>query len=211
LKKIPELKRAPKKSNVINFSSSDTEDMHDDEWERLREAGIMMKRPKKRKRLTLAESDKMDIMDDLSATRKEYRARRDEHDKERREWNDAKYEKGEIRAVAYKNGKKWAETVRRTAESVVSVKIEEEKSSSGDNLVFYKISLVDKFGTVVPNDDKWLTFSVENGTLAGVCNGDAFDMTGLVQPKQKTFRGLCQAIVRRTPGAKVKLHAVLQK
>jgi beta-galactosidase len=127
------------------------------------------------------------------------------------EWNDAKYEKGEIRAVAYKNGKKWAETVRRTAESVVSVKIEEEKSSSGDNLVFYKISLVDKFGTVVPNDDKWLAFSVENGTLAGVCNGDAFDMTGLVQPKQKTFRGLCQAIVRRTPGAKVKLHAVLQK
>lgn len=48
LKKIPEIKRKPKKNDVINFSSSDTEDMDDEEYERLRRAGIMFNRPKKK-------------------------------------------------------------------------------------------------------------------------------------------------------------------
>lgn len=127
------------------------------------------------------------------------------------EWNDVKYEPGELRAVAYRNGKKWAETVRRTAGAVAAIRVEAEPSLKTDNLVFYRISLVDGAGTVVPDDDRWLSFSVEGGTLAGVCNGDASDMTGLTQPKQRTFRGLCQAIIRRNPGADCRLVVVSEK
>lgn len=90
LKKIPEVKRASKKSELINFSSSDADDMDDEEWERLRAAGIMMNRPKRRKKRPQW-APKKDILDDLETTRKEYRARRDAHDKERREWSNNKY------------------------------------------------------------------------------------------------------------------------
>ncbi|KAK8882093.1 hypothetical protein M9Y10_044733 [Tritrichomonas musculus] len=48
LKKIPEVKRAAKKKEVINFSSSNTTDMDDDEYERLKNVGISVQKPKKK-------------------------------------------------------------------------------------------------------------------------------------------------------------------
>lgn len=122
------------------------------------------------------------------------------------EWNSVRYESGEIRVVAYKDGIVWAQANRRTAGPVAALCVESEKGGRGDGLVYYRIALVDSVGVVVPNDDRKIRISVEGeGTLAGACNGDATDMTGFRSASQHTFRGLCQAIVRRTPGASCRI------
>ena len=52
------------------------------------------------------------------------------------EWNDVRYEPGEIRVVAYKNGGVWANAVRRTAGSVAAIRIEAEYCESDDAISF---------------------------------------------------------------------------
>lgn len=50
LKKIPELRRTTKKKDVINFSSNNTEGMDDEEYERLKNAGISVGKPKRKRK-----------------------------------------------------------------------------------------------------------------------------------------------------------------
>ena len=117
------------------------------------------------------------------------------------EWNDVSYEPGEIRVVAYRNGRKWAEVCRRTAGRAFGLRVTAEQGAADDAFVYYRIALVDSQGTVVPCEDRELVLSVEgDGELAGACNGDATDMTAFRSSRQRTFRGLMLAVVRRVPG-----------
>ncbi|OHS98693.1 hypothetical protein TRFO_08659 [Tritrichomonas foetus] len=88
LKKIPELKRPPKKSNVINFSTSDSDDMDDEEYDRLKQAGIMFNRPRKRKHFDIPENQ--DLKEDLDKERKYFRTFKDVQTNESREFRDSK-------------------------------------------------------------------------------------------------------------------------
>ena len=118
-------------------------------------------------------------------------------------WNDVRYEPGELRLVAWRDGKKWAETVRRTAGAPARLVASADRIrlTSLQDLSYVRIELQDTAGTVVPESDIELSFAVEGAVeLAGVCNGDATDLTGLQTPRQKTFHGLCQAVVRAAEG-----------
>lgn len=124
------------------------------------------------------------------------------------EWNEVVYEPGEIRAVAYKNGRKWAETSRRTAGHVVRLDVTVEEGAPDDAYAYCRIALVDEKGVVVPCDDREVVLSVEGGgMLAGACNGDATDMTAFRSPRQRTFRGLLLAVVRRDGQTPFRLRA----
>ncbi|KAK8882724.1 hypothetical protein M9Y10_045365 [Tritrichomonas musculus] len=88
LKKIPELKRPPKKSDVINFSTSDADDMDDEEYERLKNAGIMFNRPKKRKHFDIPENQ--DLKEDIDKERKYFKTFKDKQNNESRDFRDEK-------------------------------------------------------------------------------------------------------------------------
>ena len=119
-------------------------------------------------------------------------------------WNDVRYEPGELKAVAYRDGKVWAETTMRTAGAAAKLRLTADKTSLGtlQDLSYVKVELLDANGTLVPTADVDLEFAATGAIeTIGFCNGDPTDMAGLQNPRQRTFHGLCQAVVRVKEGA----------
>ena len=129
--------------------------------------------------------------------------RRKKGDAFRLMWNDVRYEPGELVLVAYKNGAEWARAFRRTAGAAIRLvaSCDRVELKSLQDLSYVKFELLDEHGTVVPESDVELRFKAEGAVeVAGVCNGDPTDLTGLQADRQRTFHGLCQAVVRAKEG-----------
>ena len=89
-----------------------------------------------------------------------------------------KYEPGEIKVVAYdEQGNKIGEDVRKTAGKAVQLVAHaetEEHKADGEDLIYVRISVMDKKGVPVPTCQDALTFSVSGeAKFEAVCNGDA--------------------------------------
>ena len=126
-------------------------------------------------------------------------------------WNDVKYEPGEIRVVAYdEQGNKIGEDVRRTAGKAVRLVAQAETDShkaDGEDLIYVRVSVCDKQGTLVPTCQEQLTFSVGGeARFEAVCNGDATSLESFRQPRMKLFNGELVVVLRpTTKGGKVTL------
>ena len=127
-------------------------------------------------------------------------------------WNDVQYEPGELKAVAYKNGKPWAETVRRTTGTAAAVSLEVDRKairSDGRDLSFVTVKIVDGRGELVPGADPGVSFTVDGpAEIAGVDNGDHTSFLPLQGNVIRAFNGLCLVILRSRPGegGKIELH-----
>ncbi len=115
-------------------------------------------------------------------------------------YDDVKYEPGEVKAVAYKNGEVWAEeTIVTTGEpaSIVMEADRSEISADGDDLSYITVQVEDADGNAVPNATNWITFSVEGpGEIVATDNGDPTDFTPFPSHKRKLFSGKALVIVR---------------
>lgn len=91
-------------------------------------------------------------------------------------WMDVPYEAGEVRAVAYgKDGKALGTQVLRTAGKPVKIVLENEcgyPNEHGEYLSVVKVTLADKFGNFVPNDNRRIRFAAEGCEIAAVGNSD---------------------------------------
>ena len=115
-------------------------------------------------------------------------------DRYRLRWNDVKYQRGEIKAVAYdENGKAVAEKIVRTAGKPHSLKLETDRTkitADGNDLVYVLVSVVDKDGNLCPTADNQLTFKVSGqGQYRCACNGDATSLEIFSKPTMKAFGG----------------------
>ena len=132
-------------------------------------------------------------------------------DRYRLRWNDVKYEPGEIRVVAYdEQGNKIGEDVRRTAGKAVRLVAQAETDShkaDGEDLIYVRVSVCDKQGTLVPTCQEQLMFSVGGeARFEAVCNGDATSLESFRQPRMKLFNGELVVVLRpTTKGGKVTL------
>ena len=119
-------------------------------------------------------------------------------------WDDVKYSPGELKVVAYKNGRPWAEDVRRTAGAAAALKLEVDRPSicaDGADLSFVTVKVVDAHGDVVPDASHPVKFSVSGpADIAGVDNGDAASLLPVQADKMKAFSGQCLVILRSRPG-----------
>lgn len=115
-------------------------------------------------------------------------------------WDDVKYEPGELKAIAYKNGKKWAEDRVSTTDRLAMLKAEADRNSikaDGKDLAFITVNLTDKKGLRVPDSDNLVRFSIEGpGEIAATDNGDPSDMTEFPSFQRKAFGGRVLVIVR---------------
>ena len=119
-------------------------------------------------------------------------------------WLNVPYSPGTVKVVVRKGGAVWATAERRTAGAVNKLEVVGDAASlrSLQDIAYVRIALKDKNGTVVPNADVDLNFSAEGAVeLIGLCNGDPADLTGFQEGHQRTFHGLCQAVVRAREGA----------
>jgi beta-galactosidase len=121
-------------------------------------------------------------------------------------WDEVKYEPGELKVVAYKNGKKWAEDlVETTGEPARLVANADRKTikSDGKDLAFITVQVADNNKRIVPRSDNLIEFSIEGpGEIVATDNGDPTNMVPFPSHKRKAFNGLVLVIVRSDAGNK---------
>ena len=122
-------------------------------------------------------------------------------DRYRLRWNDVRYEPGELRVVVYdENGQKAGEQTIRTAGKPSKLQLDADRielRADGDDMAFVTVSLTDSKGTLIPDADDQLTFSVSGAArYEAACNGDATSLEVFTDPTMKLFKGQLVVVVR---------------
>ena len=70
-------------------------------------------------------------------------------------------------------------------------------TANGDDLVYFTVSVADKDGNPVPDDERLVRFSVDGaGTFEATANGDPTCLMPFQNPEMKLFSGAATAIAR---------------
>jgi beta-galactosidase len=117
-------------------------------------------------------------------------------------WDDVVYQPGELKVVAYRKGKRWAEDSMRTAGPATQLLVEPDRKTigaDGQDLCFVTVKVADRNKLLVPRAKDQIQFEVSGpGELVGTDNGDATSFESFQAPSHKAYNGLCLAIVRST-------------
>ena len=115
-------------------------------------------------------------------------------------WDDVRYEPGELRVVAYKNGQHWAEDVVRTTGPASRVELQADRSTitaDGNDLAFIAVKIADKNGRQVPRSKNRLHVKISGpGEVVAMDNGDATDLEAFQSTSRRAYNGLALVIVR---------------
>lgn len=129
-------------------------------------------------------------------------------------WNDVIYEPGELKAVAYKKGQKWAETVVKTTGEPVGIKLIPDKTSikaDGEDLIFVRVSLTDKNGNEVPTAENIISCTlIGAGEIVATDNGDPTCLIPFKETTRPAFNGLFLAIIKAQYGKKGSLRLIVE-
>ena len=116
-------------------------------------------------------------------------------------WNEVTYVPGELKVVAYDHaGKPAAEKVIRTAGKAHSLRLTPDRetiNADGEDLCFINVSVTDKDGTPVPDDNRLVKVKVSGaGTFKAIANGDPTCLEPFQQPQMHLFSGQLTVIVQ---------------
>jgi beta-galactosidase len=121
-------------------------------------------------------------------------------------WDDVVYEPGELRVVAYKEGKEWATDKVKTAGPATKLLLTPDKSTianDGRDIAFITLTVADKDGQLIPRSMNPIHFEISGpGEIVATDNGDPTDMTAFPSTDRKAFNGLALVIVRTKRGQK---------
>jgi len=119
-------------------------------------------------------------------------------------WDNVKYEPGEVKVIAYKNGKHWAEEIVRTTDMASQLVISADRnviSADGEDLSFITVKVADKNGLMVPEANNKVTFSIDgSGEIVATDNGDPASLVAFSSKEREAYFGLVLAIVRFDKG-----------
>ncbi|WP_430814935.1 beta-galactosidase GalB [Carboxylicivirga sp. RSCT41] len=118
-------------------------------------------------------------------------------------WN-VRYEPGELKVVAYKNGEAIAEKTIVTAGQPNQIKLSPDRKvihSDGYDLSFLTVCIEDADGNVCPLADNLVNFTIEGpAVIAAVGNGNAASTEPFQANYRKAFNGLCMLVIKSLPG-----------
>lgn len=119
-------------------------------------------------------------------------------------WDDVVYEPGELKVIAYKQGKEWATDIVRTTGPAAKLMIQPDRigiRADGQDLAFVTVTVADANGLMVPTATNRINFSIEGaGRIIATDNGDPTDLEPFQSAARNAFAGLCLAIVRSVLG-----------
>jgi beta-galactosidase len=114
------------------------------------------------------------------------------------------YAPGTLEVVSYKNGRRWASDVVKTAQAPARLEAQPDRSeirSDGRDLSFVTVRVVDQGGILAPRADNRIRFGIDGpGEIVATDNGDPTSFEPFRTPERKAFGGLCLVIVRAKPG-----------
>lgn len=124
--------------------------------------------------------------------------------KYRLRWDDVEYAPGEVKVVAYRDGKKWAEDLVKTTGKPAALRLTADRENigaDGYDLSFVTAEVVDEKGNVVPDATNSISFSVQGaGEIVATDNGDPYDLIVFTSKERKAYSGLALAIARARNG-----------
>jgi len=124
-------------------------------------------------------------------------------------WDDVIFQPGELKVIAYKAGKKWAEEVVKTTGEAFQLKATADRNrifADGKDLCFITIQITDKEGLLVPGSNNPIEFSIDGpGEIVATDNGDSYNFESFASHKREAFNGLAMVIVRSKAGEKGKI------
>ena len=119
-------------------------------------------------------------------------------------WDDVTYEPGELKVVAYKDGREWATDIMRTAVDASRMTLKPDRTiikADGLDLSFITLTVQDGNGIIVPRADNLVRFSVSGpGEIIATDNGDSTDFDEFSSHERKAFSGLALVIVKAKSG-----------
>lgn len=121
-------------------------------------------------------------------------------------WDNVVYQPGELKVIAYKNGKIWAEEVVKTTGEASQLQASADRSqiqADGKDLSFVTVKIADKNGLMVPRSNNRIEFSIEGpGEIVATDNGDSYNLESFVSHQRDAFNGMSLVIVRSKSGEK---------
>jgi beta-galactosidase len=128
-------------------------------------------------------------------------------------WDDVKYEPGELRVIAYRNGRHWAEDTMRTAGAAAKLILKVDRArikADGQDLSFVTVMIADREGLPVPRSHNRIQFELSGpADIVATDNGDPTNLELFQSQARNAYNGLCLAVIRSqggTPGV-IKLRA----
>jgi beta-galactosidase len=119
-------------------------------------------------------------------------------------WDDVVYEPGELKVVAFKEGKVWANDVVKSTGEAYALKATADRNeifADGKDLSFITIEITDKDGLMVPRSNNTIEFSIEGpGEIVATDNGNPMDMVAFPSNTRDAFNGMALVIVRAKAG-----------
>lgn len=127
-------------------------------------------------------------------------------------WDKVVYQPGELKVVAYKNGKEWAVDAVYTAgvASVLDLTSNTNAiSNDGIDLVFITVRIKDENGFTVPRSNPLIKFEIEGvGEIVATDNGDATSFAPFQSTEREAFNGLALVIVKAKKGAQGEIKVI---
>ncbi len=120
------------------------------------------------------------------------------------------YAPGELRAVGYREGKKFAADTVKTAGAPARIVLSPDRKAigaDGEDLSFVTVRIEDQQGNFCPLADSLVKFKLDGpATVAGVDNGNAASVEPFQADYRKAFNGLALLIVRSQNGKPGRIH-----
>jgi beta-galactosidase len=119
-------------------------------------------------------------------------------------WDSVVYAPGELKVVAYKNGKRWATDVVKTTGDAARLSLQSDHqrlSNDGAELAFITVKVQDAGGLTVPRSNPAVTFTVEGpGEIIATDNGDATSFVSFQSHTRPAYNGMALVIVKARKG-----------
>lgn len=119
-------------------------------------------------------------------------------------WDNVTYEPGELKVVAYKGGKTWAQDLMKTTGPAAKLLMQADRTTiaaDGQDLSFVTVTVADRDGLLVPRSKNRIRFSIDGpGQIVATDNGDATSFESFQSKEYNAFNGLCLAVVQGKPG-----------
>ena len=119
-------------------------------------------------------------------------------------WDDVVYQPGELKVVAYKDGKEWAQDIVKTTGNAAKLLLSPDRTdlkADGHDLSYVTVTIADKDGQLVPRTHNLVEFEVSGpAEIVATDNGDATSLVSFQSPQRQAFNGLALAIIRTKAG-----------
>jgi beta-galactosidase len=134
--------------------------------------------------------------------------------KYRLRWNDVVYEPGELKAVAYKDGRKIGQAVMRTSDKPAAIRLTPDRKelfATGEDLCYVLLEALDEKGTLCPLAENLIRFDVEGpAEIAAVGNGNPLSLEPFQADSRKLFYGKAMLILRTKKGQGGQVHVTAE-